>query len=198
MTSIRKMISAIAIAVIAASLFGGGPVGSPLEKSGDARNADSRPASSYTYSATVIGCAGSPGTSTQYSTNGTMGQPTPIGAGTAAGTTLLAGYWGHSRVTSGIEETPAAFRLFQNHPNPFNPVTTITFSLANECRIDLTIFDVGGRRIRRLVRETRAAGLHRARWDGTNDRGAAVATGLYFYRLEAGPYVSVKKMVLLK
>lgn len=154
--------------------------------------------SGYTIGATVVGSAGSPGASTSYSMNGTLGQSTPIGIGSAGGTILRAGFWGRIYAPTGVDETPPAFRLLQNYPNPFNPATNINFSIAAPCAVDLTIYDVAGRRIKRLVHEARAAGRYVETWNGTNDRGARVATGIYFYRLRAGAFVSVKKMVLLK
>lgn len=164
----------------------------------DAQRDASRQSSQYSIGSTVVGSAGSPGSSTNYTTNGTMGQSTPIGIGYAGGNTLRAGFWGWQLIPTEAEGIPAAFRLLQNFPNPFNPVTTIEFAVANECPVNLTIFDVSGRRIKQMVHETRPPGRYREKWDGTNDRGARVATGLYFYRLRAGSFVSVKKMVLLK
>lgn len=96
---------------------------------------------------------------------------------------------------------PTALRgvtLRQNHPNPFNPTTTITFDLAEAATVDLTVFDAGGRFVRRLDRGQRAAGVHRITWNGTDERGEPVASGLYFYRLEMGGEVVSRKMVLLK
>ncbi len=164
----------------------------------DARRHAPRQSSQYSIGSTVVGSSGSPGSSTNYTTNGTMGQSTPIGIGSAGGNTLRAGFWVWELVPTGADEIPAASSLLQNFPNPFNPLTTIEFAVAGECPVDLAIFDVSGRKIKQLVRETRLPGRYREKWDGTNDRGAHVATGLYFYRLRAGSFVSVKKMVLLK
>lgn len=157
-----------------------------------------RQSSQYSVGSTVVGSAGSPGSSTNYTTNGTMGQSTPIGIGSAGGNTLKAGFWRWELIPTEVDEIPAAFRLLQNFPNPFNPVTMIEFAVAGECPVDLAIFDVSGRKIKQLVQGTRPPGRYREKWDGTNDRGAHVATGLYFYRLRAGSFVSVKKMVLIK
>ena len=183
--------------VLCAALLVGVYVAAARDGTGTARSAPGQ-SSSCTIQSTVIGCAGSPGTSTQYSMNGTMGQPTPIGIGTAGGRTVLTGFWGWKRIPTDVDEIPLAFRLRQNYPNPFNPVTTIEFTVARGCPVDLTIYDVVGRRIRRMVHETRAPGRYREIWDGTNDRGALAASGLYFYRLRAGSFVSVKKMILMR
>lgn len=88
--------------------------------------------------------------------------------------------------------------LVQNFPNPFNPTTTIAFSLAENARVVLAICDVRGALVRRLIHETRVAGDYRVVWDGKNDVGTSVSSGVYFYRLTAGRFEATKKMVLLK
>jgi flagellar hook assembly protein FlgD len=92
----------------------------------------------------------------------------------------------------------ARFALAQNAPNPFNPVTAIRFSLAGESRVELAIYDVAGRSVRTLVAEQLAAGPHEVAWDGRDDRGAPVASGLYFYKLVTPERTAVRKMVMLK
>ena len=100
--------------------------------------------------------------------------------------------------TSGADETPVATELFANHPNPFNPSTTIRYALASAGSVQLVVFDAAGRRVRTLVSESQAAGEHRAEFDGRDDRGATLASGVYFYRLESNGVVKTRKMVLLK
>jgi len=148
----------------------------------------------------VIGAAGSPGQSANYATNGTLGQPTPIGIGAVSDVTLYAGFWGRYWIPTDVEETPPRYRtmLRQNFPNPFNPSTTIEYSLAEPVRVEIEIFDVGGRSIRTLVDAVKPPGLHRAVWDGKNDSGGRVSSGIFFCRFRAGSFSSVKKMVLLK
>ena len=100
---------------------------------------------------------------------------------------------------SGDQPTaPGAFRLWQNHPNPFNPVTRIKYNLPVDCNVRLDIYDVLGRRITTLVNGRQTAGSRQASWDGTNNDGVTVASGIYFYRLEAGSFVETRKMVLLR
>lgn len=101
---------------------------------------------------------------------------------------------------SPVGATPAERNfLAQNVPNPFNPSTTIAYSLSGAGSVRLRIYDVAGRQVRTLLDEQRSpAGQAEVVWDGRNDRGAAVASGVYFYRLEAGSFVSTRKMVLLK
>ena len=84
--------------------------------------------------------------------------------------------------------------LTQNSPNPFNPRTTIEFSLTRAGQVRLSVFDLQGR----LVHETRAAGRHTVAWNGTDDRGQAVPAGTYLYRLDTGERVLSRTMVLVK
>jgi outer membrane lipoprotein-sorting protein len=88
--------------------------------------------------------------------------------------------------------------LSQNKPNPFNPVTTIEYGLAENDRALIQIYDVAGRLVRTLVDRALPAGSYTAVWDGTNERGKKVATGVYFCRFETGTYTKNRKMVLLK
>jgi hypothetical protein len=104
-------------------------------------------------------------------------------------------------VTSFVTElnTPSAtFALAQNDPNPFNPSTTISFSLDNDTFALLTIYDVAGRLVRTLVNRKLARGRHSEVWDGRDVGGVEVVSGIYFYRLEAGSRAIKKKMLLLK
>lgn len=92
-----------------------------------------------------------------------------------------------------------AFHLTQNTPNPFNPVTTIEFSVAHAGQVSLRIFDSSGKLVRTLL-ESAYAGptAQRVTWDGRDDRGVTVGSGLYFYKLQAGDAVATRKMLLLK
>jgi hypothetical protein len=86
----------------------------------------------------------------------------------------------------------------QNSPNPFNPSTTIRFTVPEQGHVALNVYDAGGRLVRTLVDGVRASGTHDATWDGRDDNGAAVGSGVYFYRFTAGKFSESKKMVLLK
>jgi YVTN family beta-propeller protein len=90
------------------------------------------------------------------------------------------------------------FGLEQNTPNPFNPTTAIRFSIASDTHVRLLVYDVAGRRVRTLVDGNKRADMYKVVWDGTNDAGQSVATGIYFYRITAGKFVQTKKMLLLK
>jgi flagellar hook assembly protein FlgD len=89
-------------------------------------------------------------------------------------------------------------RLDQNSPNPFNPTTAIRFTLSEKQDVTVSVYDVNGRLVRTLVSGTRETGSHTITWDGRNNAGATVSSGVYFYRLDAGKFSDTKKMVLLK
>jgi hypothetical protein len=99
---------------------------------------------------------------------------------------------------SGDVSLPRAYGLSQNYPNPFNPVTTIQYSLPQRSHVVIDVFDILGRQVRRLVNETRSAGAYEVRWDGTDQGGVPVSTGVYLYRIQAGDFVQSRKMLLLK
>ena len=96
------------------------------------------------------------------------------------------------------EDAPSVTALGRNYPNPFNPVTTISFSLREKGHVALRIYDVAGRLVRTLVDEARTAGRYDERWDGTNNRGSRVASGVYFYRFATADFEQTRKMVLLR
>jgi immune inhibitor A len=93
---------------------------------------------------------------------------------------------------------PAGLRLHPNHPNPFNPLTTIRFDLPAAGPVRLAVFDLSGRLVRVLVDEARAAGSYAARWDGTDERGEQRASGVYMCRLQAGPLRETRRMTLVR
>ena len=93
---------------------------------------------------------------------------------------------------------PSEFSLQQNYPNPFNPTTDISYSLAKEVIVNLSIYNSLGQKIATLVDQKQSAGTHNATWLGIDQTGAAVTSGVYFYRLEAGDYASTMKMLFLK
>jgi hypothetical protein len=92
---------------------------------------------------------------------------------------------------------PIQFLLRQNFPNPFNPATTINFHLAENTLVELKIYNIQGRLIKILVYVEMEAGNHYTQWDGRDERGNAVASGVYFYRLTAGDFRETRKMLLL-
>jgi len=96
------------------------------------------------------------------------------------------------------EPTPKVAVLYQNYPNPFNPSTSIEFSLHARERVSLKVFDVSGRLVRTLVDGPLSGGNHRYTWDGHNERGSSVASGVYFYVLKSESIRQSRKAVLLR
>jgi hypothetical protein len=99
---------------------------------------------------------------------------------------------------TGDRERPSEFDLSQNYPNPFNPSTKIEFTLAKSGFVALRIYDVLGRKVKTLVSEELSSGYKSVIWDGKNDAGDEVASGVYFYQLKVGDFSQPKKMLLLK
>jgi hypothetical protein len=104
--------------------------------------------------------------------------------------------------TEPIEVPVARARLYQNHPNPFNPSTTIAYTVpgpsTSRHNVVLRVYDVRGGLVRTLVNGPVEGGRHEAAWDGTNNRGEQVSSGVYFARFASGGYSDVRKMVLLR
>jgi hypothetical protein len=111
--------------------------------------------------------------------NTTMDSPTAVDEGSA-------------------DELPTDFALSQNYPNPFNPSTTIEFALPTATQVQIWVYNVTGQRVRTLTNQLLPAGYHSIVWDGTNDGGHEVSSGVYFYRIEAGDFIQSKKMILMK
>jgi hypothetical protein len=99
-------------------------------------------------------------------------------------------------VTVGIDDIQSnseSFILYQNYPNPFNPTTVIQYQLPKSSFVELKIFDLLGREISTLVREEQTSGVHEVEFNGES-----LPSGFYIYKLQAGEYTEIKKMVLLK
>ncbi len=106
-------------------------------------------------------------------------------------------------LVSGVSRSKAEaiqlnYFLYDNFPNPFNPDTKISYAIPKNQYVELKIFDVLGRKIKTLIREKRETGFHQTTWDGTDENGNAVASGLYFYQLKTGEFSATKKLLLLK
>jgi WD40 repeat protein len=95
-------------------------------------------------------------------------------------------------------EIPQPTRLAQNVPNPFNPMTTISFSIPAASSTTLTVYDVAGKLVRTLVRQDLEAGDHQVIWNGSDEGGRQVAAGVYLYRLDSGSVLEVKRMTLIR
>jgi hypothetical protein len=92
----------------------------------------------------------------------------------------------------------AKFALHDAYPNPFNPSTTFTFTIPVSSKVELSIYDVYGRKVRTLLDDMKEAGRYTQLWDGRDDDGRALSSGIYFCRLHAGEYHQSKKVLLLK
>jgi photosystem II stability/assembly factor-like uncharacterized protein len=119
----------------------------------------------------------------------------------------ISGEWSEARSfttegLTGLEPlnagAPKEFKLFDNFPNPFNPETVIKYQLPQSSPVRLEVYNNLGQKVRTLINQRQEAGYYRAVWDGRNDLGAAVASGVYIYRFRAGDFLQVKKMILLR
>jgi hypothetical protein len=97
-----------------------------------------------------------------------------------------------------LRPIPKEYELSQNYPNPFNPITHISYSLPQAGPVLLRVFDMNGRMIRSLKSGTVSAGSYEIEWDGRNDKGEMVATGIYIMRMDANENVFIKKMMFVK
>lgn len=102
------------------------------------------------------------------------------------------------KITAEKPSIPKKYALYENYPNPFNPETTLQFDLPENSYVRLEIYNLLGQRIATLVDSHRPAGEYTQIWDGKDQRGNAVASGIYFYKLTAGDFVQIKKMVLAR
>jgi len=93
---------------------------------------------------------------------------------------------------------PTGFHLYPAFPNPFNPITTLRYDLPENSFVTIIIYDILGREVKSLINQTQNGGYKSILWDGTNDHGHSMSTGVYLYSIQAGNYVRTKKMVLLK
>jgi len=93
---------------------------------------------------------------------------------------------------------PYTFDLRQNYPNPFNPSTVVNYSLERKCHVSISVFNILGQKVKNLVDEELETGAYRAVWDGADDQGNQVASGVYFYKMAAGDFVETRKMVLMR
>ena len=121
--------------------------------------------------------------------------------GNSAGVSpLVQAYEGLSTILSVENDvaTPTAFSLKGNYPNPFNPVTNIHYEVHKNTHVKITIYDLLGREVKKLVSGELVSGDHQVIWDGTNDFGISVSAGIYLYQLRTKNFIQTKKMLLLK
>ena len=95
-------------------------------------------------------------------------------------------------------DTPAAYHLSPNYPNPFNPETTIQYALPEDGDVQLVIYNTTGQTVRTLVGASQPAGYHRVMWDSRDAGGDLVSGGVYFYRMTVGEFSQTRRMILLR
>ena len=93
---------------------------------------------------------------------------------------------------------PKEFRLYPNYPNPFNPVTTISYDLPEEGHVVLSVYNMRGEKVATLMNGFQEAGSYRMKWNGTNKNGELVSSGLYFLMLTSGVYCKTNKMIFIR
>jgi len=193
--------AALVFLVVAVSWLPGRGLAAPPGVAGPA-SPSAAAATGVTLVSSVFGSAGSPADGHHFSCVGTVGQPTPTGIATRNLRTLYAGFWGWwldaPYFTAAPDVPGPVTRLFPGHPNPFNPSTTIAFEIGEAGFVRLSIHDMRGSRVRRLVGEVRPVGRYTAIWDGRDDAGRPVASGLYICRLETPDQRATTKLVMIK
>ena len=105
---------------------------------------------------------------------------------------------GVTGVEDEIEIMPTSFTLEQNYPNPFNPSTTIRYQVPEQSVVSIKVYDMIGREVATLVNEAKPAGAYEANWNGMNNSGQHVSSGVYFYTISTKDFVQTKKMILMK
>jgi hypothetical protein len=156
----------------------------------------------------VIGAGGVTGAiSSNNRLSGTVGQ-TAVDKVQGGQYILSSGFWNPPVIILGIEDIdklliPTVYELNQNYPNPFNPSTTISYGIPFVSDVSLEIYNVLGQRVRVLVSEKQPPAFYDIVWDGRNDQGAAVASGVYVYRMAARgsngeSYVQTRKMLFVR
>ena len=107
-------------------------------------------------------------------------------------------YYAEQSEPEQIPELPQVYSLSPNYPNPFNPETTISFSLSKASDVSLNIYNIKGQLVKILVNESKELGNHSVVWNGKDNNDSKVSSGVYFYRIKAGEFTDMKKMLLIK
>lgn len=140
-----------------------------------------------------------------FTLSGTIGQP-DAGVMSGGNFELLAGFWSGGELTpTSVESTadtvsivPLVFAVHAAHPNPFNPVTNISYDLPERSHVRMMVYNLTGELVAVLINAVRPAGHHTVRWDATNQGGANAASGVYIVVTDAGKWTSQQKITLLK
>jgi hypothetical protein len=96
------------------------------------------------------------------------------------------------------DQIPNDFTLEQNFPNPFNPVTTIRYTVSDQQQINISVYDMRGNLVKNLLNSIQWPGVKMVQWDATDNYGAAVSAGVYLYKIQAGTFSETKKMIFIK
>ena len=153
--------------------------------------------SQYQITNSVIGSGGTTASNASYNFNSTIGE-TFIGKSANTVNQQLNGFWYvyQQQTITAVEDEetiPTIFRLEQNYPNPFNPSTIIKFAVPERSNVVIKIYDIIGNEVLTFVNEEMDAGWYKKDFNAT-----ALASGVYLYRMQAGSYVNIKKMILIK
>jgi len=158
----------------------------------------------------VIDQGGNQSQSISYRVTDAVGQPSIVGMASSISYNAASGFFSGSMTSTDVNEreeaiVPSQFNLLQNYPNPFNPETIIEYHLPCESEVILTIYDLLGQVVSQPVESTLPAGVHKVYWNGGDDSGQPVATGIYFYRIKMKAtttgdesYIDIKKMIFMK
>ncbi len=144
----------------------------------------------------VFGSSGGIVENGSYRSSFTVGQ---TATGLSSNSTYIhrAGFWEAVNLVVSVEdigsELPISFGLSQNYPNPFNPTTTINYSVPEESFVSIQVYDILGRLVASLVNEEKTVGYHEVTFNAVS-----IASGTYFYRMDAGDFIDVKKLIVLK
>jgi hypothetical protein len=152
----------------------------------------------YSIGKWVMASGGTLGAASQnYLHYGTVGQTT-VGGSQSANNILVAGFWLVPLIPTGVApwgrtDMPTTYVLYQNYPNPFNPTTTIRYGLPQKSNVTLSVFNTFGQQVALFSKGDVDAGYHELQFNAER-----LASGVYFFRLQAGNYVETKKLLLLR
>jgi hypothetical protein len=159
----------------------------------------------YTIKASKISCGSTPQQSaSSYNASSMIGQSASGQEKSDTNFLLTSGFLSiyHQLQTdvdmSEDQTLPQIFRLYHNYPNPFNPETVIRYDLPQPTEVILTVYNSLGQKVKTLVDREQIAGTHTVTWDGLNDNGVRVVSGVYFFQLHAGDYIKTRKMVVVR
>lgn len=145
------------------------------------------------------------GMSTNITLKSVIGQAV-VGLSESQNTRIIAGFLADTSIQrivvsvnkSELEEIPLMFFLNQNYPNPFNPSTTIRYEVPRRSKVEINVYNMLGQLIATLVNGEIEAGRYFVTWNGRNDQGIQMSSGVYFYQIHADEFTQTKKLILLK